>query len=310
MTTQTQEIQVQAGFSINFTMVQNEVMDSMAFEKPIDKLAYYHLLRFAFGKGYAFPSVPKLALMCSVTSLTTMRSSLKRLQNMGLLTIEPQENEDGSSAPNLYTIFELTTAMKENSVSNKDLFSEAKKIFKKDKKKKGGQKLAPTENDEKEGTKNDPPTPQNLTGEGTKNDPKEKELNNINLNNTKSLLEQHASERVFKYMQDKSEDLQANKVDMIILCDWIIKNTSMSDDNVIHIINQLKDCVGGVTNTGGLIKYHVEKLSSGRKEMNPEWLGKEGEVLPKVETVTGEVLTDEMKAILKAELDELSGGKN
>lgn len=134
MTTVTNDqMQVETEITIPFTMVQNEVMDSMSFEKPIDKLVYIALLRFAFGKGSAFPSVPKIALMCAST-LNTIRDAIKRLIKMGLVKVEARKNSNGTSSSNLYTVLDLTPEMKANSVSITELYEKAKQKFKKKKK--------------------------------------------------------------------------------------------------------------------------------------------------------------------------------
>ena len=152
--TRDEQIEVQAGFNINFTMVQNEVTDSMSFAKPLDKLVYIFMVRFAFGKSSAYPSIKKLAMMASVSE-NPVRDSIKRLIKMGLLKVEQRNKANGENDSNLYTVYDLTSDMKDNSVSNKDVYAEALKADRERKKeKRENKKLSPGTSDS-EGVQND-----------------------------------------------------------------------------------------------------------------------------------------------------------
>jgi len=148
---------IQPTFTIPFTQVHNKVIDCTKFQKPIDKLVYISLIRFAFQKGHAFPSLNKLAKM-NISSENTIRSSLKRLKQLRLVTIE-ERREGKQQFSNMYYIHDLPDEMlseSENETPPQNL--------------KGGT------------SKNEGTPPQNLKG-GTSNfEPEEKELNKKNMN--------------------------------------------------------------------------------------------------------------------------------
>jgi DNA-binding transcriptional regulator YhcF (GntR family) len=133
----------------------------MSFEKPIDKLTYINLLRFAFNENStAYPSIKKLAMMASVSE-NPIRDAIKRLVKMGLVTVEERTSEHGDNDSNLYTVYDLTDTMKANSVSDKDAYQSALKADKERKKakheaKKLSTKSTSTSNSEvgKKGTSN------------------------------------------------------------------------------------------------------------------------------------------------------------
>jgi hypothetical protein len=152
--TRDEQIEVQAGFNINFTMVQNEVTDSMSFAKPLDKLVYIFMVRFAFGKASAYPSIKKLAMMASVSE-NPVRDSIKRLIKMGLLKVEQRNKANGENDSNLYTVYDLTPEMKKNSVSDKEVYAEALKADRERKKEKRASKNLSTGTSDSEGVQND-----------------------------------------------------------------------------------------------------------------------------------------------------------
>lgn len=129
MSKNNENMMVQAQFDIPYTMVQNEVMDCMGFEQPIDKLVYIALLRFAFGKGKAYPSVPKLAYMCTSTE-NTIRSAIKRLDSMDLLKKKPRPKSNKDNDTNIYYLYQLSEELKANSVMNEEAFTAAKQADK------------------------------------------------------------------------------------------------------------------------------------------------------------------------------------
>lgn len=100
---------IQPTFTIPFTQVHNKVIDCTKFQKPIDKLVYISLMRFAFQKGHAFPSLNKLAKM-NISSENTIRSSLKRLKQLKLVTIE-ERKEGKQQFSNMYYIHDLPDEM-------------------------------------------------------------------------------------------------------------------------------------------------------------------------------------------------------
>jgi hypothetical protein len=151
--TRDEQIEVQAGFNINFTMVQNEVTDSMSFAKPLDKLVYIFMVRFAFGKASAYPSIKKLAMMASVSE-NPVRDSIKRLIKMGLLKVEQRNKANGENDSNLYTVYDLTPEMKKNSVSDKEVYAEALKADRERKKEKRASKNLSTGTSDSEGVQN------------------------------------------------------------------------------------------------------------------------------------------------------------
>ena len=120
-----EEIEVQATFRQDFTIIQNYVHDCMSFQQPIDKLVYMHLLRFAFHKGSAYPTIKKLCFMCGKVSHNTVRSALKRLEEMKLIKIKRRKNADGTYKPNMYYINDLTDEMKKDVVSDYDTYWKA-----------------------------------------------------------------------------------------------------------------------------------------------------------------------------------------
>lgn len=123
-------IETQGTKKKNFTQLQNEIIDSMSFKKPIDKLLYITLLRFAFGKKKASPSLTTLANACCVSKKSTVIDALQRLVAMALITIKKRTKQDGDNETNLYYIHDLTAEMKQNSVLSREAKKEKKEAKK------------------------------------------------------------------------------------------------------------------------------------------------------------------------------------
>lgn len=107
-------LDVQITFTIPFTQVQNSVIDSLAFDNPIDKMVYISLLRFASQKGRAYPSISILATMNS-SSENRIRQSLKRLEEMELITIRRRKLGQ-LNISNLYELHDIPHQLKEKTV--------------------------------------------------------------------------------------------------------------------------------------------------------------------------------------------------
>jgi len=139
---QDQEMDVQRQFDVPFTMVQNSVIDCMGFGKPIDKTVYISLLRFAFNKGSAYPSITKLAYMNGVSS-NTIRGSIKRLTEMNLVKKQERKKKNSENETNVYYIYDLSDKLKNDSVMNEDVYLAKVREDRKQKKEKkeGVQKL-------------------------------------------------------------------------------------------------------------------------------------------------------------------------
>lgn len=229
MTTVTNELmQVETDITIPFTMVQNEVMDSMSFEKPIDKLVYIALLRFAFGKGSAFPSVPKIALMCAST-LNTIRDAIKRLIKMGLVKVEARKNSNGTSSSNLYTISDLTPEMKANSVSIEELYEKAKQKFKK--KKKESKAVETVDNSTPAYPSISEGYPSISEVHPSKFEPEEETLNNKQYNNNKQNNNIYQSNSVNNIDSDLNE-ITDQEMPMIIKKQISVNQKRLIDDNI------------------------------------------------------------------------------
>lgn len=183
---------IQPTFTIPFTQVHNKVIDCTKFQKPIDKLVYISLMRFAFQKGHAFPSLNKLAKM-NISSENTIRSSLKRLKQLKLVTIE-ERKEGKQQFSNMYYIHDLPDEMlseQENKTPPQNL--------------KGGT------------SKNEGTPPQNLKG-GTSNfEPEEEELNKKNMNK-KKIKNQSIQEKEIKELQVPSfiQQILLKNIDRLI----------------------------------------------------------------------------------------------
>ncbi|WP_369122697.1 helix-turn-helix domain-containing protein [Sporolactobacillus sp. THM19-2] len=51
-------------FEYGFTIIENRVFQSTAFDQLTDKFLYMTLIKFSFGKDSAFPSIATLAKHC------------------------------------------------------------------------------------------------------------------------------------------------------------------------------------------------------------------------------------------------------
>lgn len=161
-----EQMEVQPTFTIPFTQVQNEVIDCLGFENPVDKLVYISLLRFGFHKGEAWPSVNKLAMMFG-SSENRIRQSLERLEKMKLISIIKRTKANGEPDTNKYLLHDLSPELKQNTIMNAvavSEFKEKEKERKSEKEKKKNEKTGtsknepPASNFEVPSSKNEPPT--------------------------------------------------------------------------------------------------------------------------------------------------------
>lgn len=173
--------QVRSRKELNFTTIENEIIDNLSFQKPVDKLLYISLCRFTFGNTNAFPSIKTLSLMCCCTE-NTIRTALKRLEEMKLITIEYRPKEDGNHDTNIYWLEELTETFKEHIVTNPKKKHEK---LQQEQKRKEEKKVIKNEGTSKfEGGQN---LPQNLKG-GTSNF---EDYNKFFTNNIKDLVSKY-----------------------------------------------------------------------------------------------------------------------
>src|SRR5699024_9266944 len=198
---------IQPTFTIPFTQVHNKVIDCTKFQKPIDKLVYISLMRFAFQKGHAFPSLNKLAKM-NISSENTIRSSLKRLKQLKLVTIE-ERKEGKQQFSNMYYIHDLPDEMlseQENKTPPQNL--------------KGGTSKnegTPPQNLKGGTSKNEGTPHQNLKGSTSNYEPEEEELNKKNMNK-KKIKNQSIQEKEIKELQVPSfiQQILLKNIDRLI----------------------------------------------------------------------------------------------
>lgn len=173
--------QVVTTWEVQYTQVHNAVFDSMLFQHPLDKLIYMTLLRFAYGKGRAFPGHEKLAIMCA-TSESSVKRSLARLAEQGLITITPRKDDKeggtNSTLTNDYTVHKFSEAAMEFVVTNKEVYRAFKKQKRAESKNSKKSKAKKESHQKKKEAEVSPDTPVQLEqGEG------------INLNSTPDQLE-------------------------------------------------------------------------------------------------------------------------
>lgn len=101
-----QSMNIQAQFTVPFTQIQNTIIESPYFKQPIDKMVYITLLKFAFNKGLAYPSIKTISTMQNVSE-NTVRSSIKRLEELNLVKVEKRIDKKGNFLSNLYYVFDL-----------------------------------------------------------------------------------------------------------------------------------------------------------------------------------------------------------
>lgn len=240
MTTQTnqtndEQIRVKAGFTNHWTTVQNYVLDCMSFEKPIDKLTYINLLRFAFNDdSVAYPSVKKLAMMASVSE-NTVRDAIKRLVKMDLVTVEEREKENGENESNLYTVYDLSDKMKRNSVSDKNVYKEALKADRERKREKAEKKKPGTSNSEggKKGTSNSEGGTSNIEGGGSNSEDKKEDYKTNTLKTNKSISSSSLASRdsIDMELKEKYPDKPFDKIKKKLLKDIKAGNPVVKNDD-------------------------------------------------------------------------------
>ena len=259
-----QNMEVKPNFEIPFTQVSNDVIDAEDFEKPIDKLVYISLLRFAFHKGHAYPSIKRLAKMTCVTKNTLLKS-LKRLEDRKLIFIKKRV-ENNVHKSNIYYI----------------------------------NPYEPNENNGSEGVvqkmnhpsaKNEPPLVQKLNHPSAKIEPEEEELNNKTMNNktmNNSLSIQDVENAdlplpIKKTLKINIDRLIEDNIDLTDIKDSYELNNHYVDDIQFGIIlnNVLVATKGKIQNIKNVLhtsiqndkqKIHKEeKVEPQSNEVLPKW---------------------------------------
>lgn len=119
-----------------FTMVENGIIDSMSFEKPIDKLLYISISRFSHMKEI-YPSIGTLMLMCGISSPNTFKAALKRLKSLKILDYKDRgRKENGEHYTHQYILKEVPGEILENSVFKIEKVQEKKAEIKEARKEK------------------------------------------------------------------------------------------------------------------------------------------------------------------------------
>ncbi|PEM08486.1 helix-turn-helix domain-containing protein [Bacillus wiedmannii] len=120
--TTTDTFQVKSRKKVKFTQVENEIIDCIIFENAVDKLVYMSLERYDYNNGTAInPSIGTLAATCCAKSKNTIRDSLKRLEEMGLIEIEKGGRKpNGEYYNNTYILEEIPEHIIYNSITNPD----------------------------------------------------------------------------------------------------------------------------------------------------------------------------------------------
>jgi|GEM_PF-6975532 len=99
-----------------YTTYDNKIIDSLSFEKPTTKLLYMTICRFSHMQQI-FPSIGTLMLLTSINSPNTLKSHLKKLQEMKLIFIEDRgRKENGEHHTHVYHLLEVPEEILENSV--------------------------------------------------------------------------------------------------------------------------------------------------------------------------------------------------
>jgi MarR-like DNA-binding transcriptional regulator SgrR of sgrS sRNA len=90
-----------------FVMIGRGILENTDyFERPSDKLVYVMLCMFANNETKtSYPSAQRLADLCNCSE-RSVRTSLKRLKEIGLIDIQPRYREDKGRTSNLYVILE------------------------------------------------------------------------------------------------------------------------------------------------------------------------------------------------------------
>lgn len=86
-----------------FIMVYQDFLESDVLKSCYQKIMYIYLKLFADSEGKCFPSVKRLARLTRI-SINKVKSTLKELIQMGLVSKEHRVRSDGGTDSNLYTI--------------------------------------------------------------------------------------------------------------------------------------------------------------------------------------------------------------
>lgn len=236
----TGQLEVKATFTIPFTQVQNTVIDSTLFENPIDKLIYISLLRFAFNKGEAFPSISTLAKMNS-SSENRIRQSIKRLEKMELVTVITRRKSNKEHQSNLYHIHDLPKVHEEYSIMN---------LGKKTPEKKGTSKNeVPSSKSEVGGSSEIEVRGSKIEGEEEALNKKNLRIRNINKNQS---IEGTEKARITE------NDIQKLNVHIAVQKQLILNIDRLIDDNI-----QIKDIeMNYLANKDNLNEYQYAEILS------------------------------------------------
>lgn len=240
---------VQATFNIPFTQVQNTVIESPYFNKPIDKMVYITLLKFAFNKGHAFPSIKTISVMQNVSE-NTVRTSIKRLEKMNLVSVEKRTDEKKGNLSNLYYIYDLSYeySMEHYKKQQEELEKAKSETIDNSTIDRG------TSNFEGGYSKNCRGVLQNLQG-GTSNfAPEEYSFNNIKINNIKGNNNLSINESASTIEPgNNNQDMIDRQIDSIDLPDSIkkhmirnihrIQNDSISLEDIEDVYHANKDFI-------------------------------------------------------------------
>jgi hypothetical protein len=151
---------------IPFTMVDNDVLDSMSFSNPNDKLLYTIICRFSHMREVT-PSIGTLMLMTGIKSPNTLKAALKRLEELELMrVINRGKYENGEHKTHRYSILKVPDHIRENSVfkddkreeKQKELLAARKKKAAAKKKKDPAKKNPPSNFDGPQNEGNNPPS--------------------------------------------------------------------------------------------------------------------------------------------------------
>lgn len=86
-----------------FVMIEHDIFDACQL-KPTTFAVYCGLMMYANEDGYCFPSRGKLATRVGV-SVSTVRSAITELEDVGLVTRSPRFDDTGEQTSNEYTVF-------------------------------------------------------------------------------------------------------------------------------------------------------------------------------------------------------------
>jgi predicted transcriptional regulator len=91
-----------------FVLVDYGVIhDTVHFEKVYEKMVYVILCKYAdYQSKSSYPSIKTIAEQC-LCSENTVRAALKKLEKLGLISIETRKREKGGQTSNLYRLLPI-----------------------------------------------------------------------------------------------------------------------------------------------------------------------------------------------------------